>query len=201
MYTYFQRPEEAAKSRESMAGQFEGIGAYIEWKDGQLRIISPIEASPAEKSGILAGDVVLKVDGTELARLIVCQHWPTAESHSTSHGHVTAATPLRPPSSNVDVSFACQLASIVFRVAIPSWYSKEALILLAHSFFLVMRTVLSVAVARLDGRIVRDLVSADKKGFLKGLGLWFALAVPSIYTNSMVSRPVNPHIASSLTLL
>ena len=56
-----------------------------------------------------------------------------------------------------------------------------------HSFFLVLRTVLSVGVARLDGRIVRDLVSADGKGFAKGIGLWFLLAIPSTYTNSMVS--------------
>ena len=41
-------------------------------------------------------------------------------------------------------------------------------------------------VARLDGRIVRDLVSANGKGFIRGLGWWFALAIPSTYTNSMV---------------
>lgn len=42
--------------------------------------------------------------------------------------------------------------------------------------------------ARLDGRIVRDLVSADGKGFLKGLGLWFLMAIPSTYTNTMVLK-------------
>jgi ATP-binding cassette subfamily D (ALD) long-chain fatty acid import protein len=34
-------------------------------------------------------------------------------------------------------------------------------------------------------------VSANGRGFLKGLGLWFALAVPSIYTNAM-ARPAQP---------
>jgi ATP-binding cassette, subfamily D (ALD), peroxisomal long-chain fatty acid import protein len=61
-------------------------------------------------------------------------------------------------------------------------------VVVAHSFFLILRTVLSIGVARLDGMIVRDLVRADGKGFLKGLGLWFLLAIPSTYTNSMVSN-------------
>ncbi len=46
--------------------------------------------------------------------------------------------------------------------------------------------MLSVGVARLDGMLVRDIVSADGKGFLRNLGLWFLLAIPSTYTNTMV---------------
>lgn len=86
---------------------------------------------------------------------------------------------------NLDRTFLLQLKAIT-RVAFRSWNSKESLILFLHSGFLVLRTVLSVGVARLDGRLVRDIVSADGKGFLKGLGLWFLLAIPSTYTNTMV---------------
>ncbi|KAI0372061.1 hypothetical protein BV20DRAFT_964772 [Pilatotrama ljubarskyi] len=104
--------------------------------------------------------------------------------------------PLVPTSHkpNLDKTFLRQLMAIM-RIAFPSWHSKEALILVSHSFFLVLRTVLSVAVARLDGRIVRDLVSADGIGFLKGLGLWFLLAIPSTYTNSMIR-----HLQAKLSL-
>lgn len=86
---------------------------------------------------------------------------------------------------NLDRTFLRQLRAVL-RIALPGWRTPEAALLSAHSFFLVFRTVLSIAVARLDGRIVRDLVNADGKGFLKGLGLWFALAVPSTYTNTMI---------------
>jgi ATP-binding cassette subfamily D (ALD) long-chain fatty acid import protein len=43
-------------------------------------------------------------------------------------------------------------------IVIPGWRSKEMAMLTLHSFFLVARTYLSVVVARLDGRIVKDLV-------------------------------------------
>ncbi|KAI0317948.1 ABC transporter transmembrane region 2-domain-containing protein [Amylostereum chailletii] len=95
---------------------------------------------------------------------------------------------------SLDRSFLRQLFALL-RVAIPSLRSKEAVLVLLHSVFLVLRTVLSIGVARLDGMIVRDLVSADGKGFLKGLGLWFALAIPSTYTNSMIR-----HLQSKLAL-
>ncbi|KAG6334998.1 hypothetical protein ID866_4099 [Astraeus odoratus] len=104
--------------------------------------------------------------------------------------------PSRSPSNpkSVTGAFLYQLRALL-RIVIPSIRTKEALLLTAHSCFLVLRTVLSVAVARLDGKIVRDLVSADGHGFIRGLGLWFALAVPSVYTNSMIR-----HLQSKLAL-
>jgi ATP-binding cassette, subfamily D (ALD), peroxisomal long-chain fatty acid import protein len=87
---------------------------------------------------------------------------------------------------NVDKLFLKQLVAIL-HIVFPSLTSKEVGLLLLHTFFLVTRTILSVYVAHLDGRLVRDIVSADGKGFLRGLGWWFALAIPSSYTNSMVS--------------
>jgi carboxyl-terminal processing protease len=69
-YTVFEEPQAAQESAQRLSGQFEGIGAYIEYKDNKLLIVSPIEESPAEQAGILAGDQVMKVDGQELATLL-----------------------------------------------------------------------------------------------------------------------------------
>ncbi|KAJ3079292.1 hypothetical protein HK102_003876 [Quaeritorhiza haematococci] len=74
----------------------------------------------------------------------------------------------------------------ILKICIPNWRHKTALIVALHTVFLVLRTYLSVVVARLDGKLVKDMVAADGKEFLKGLGYWFAIAIPATYTNSMI---------------
>ncbi|GAA6036388.1 hypothetical protein JCM8097_001697 [Rhodosporidiobolus ruineniae] len=92
------------------------------------------------------------------------------------------ATPTR---VGVNKEFFRQLGAI-FRIIMPRWHSKEVWLVALHTSFLMLRTYLSLLVARLDGKLVGDLVSANGRGFLNGLFLWFALAIPSVYTNGMI---------------
>lgn len=75
----------------------------------------------------------------------------------------------------------------LLKIVIPGWRSKELRLLVSHSVFLVLRTLLSLYVAELDGRLVSNLVRGKGKDFLLGLIWWMIVAVPATFTNSMVS--------------
>ncbi|MBC7074284.1 S41 family peptidase, partial [Candidatus Parcubacteria bacterium] len=61
-YTNFLTPEEAKIFKEDVKGEFEGIGVEIGIKDGKLTIISPLEGTPAQRAGLKAGDVIVKIN-------------------------------------------------------------------------------------------------------------------------------------------
>ena len=62
-YTVFLSPEELEPFDKQIRGTFSGIGAEIDISDDRLRIVSPLEESPAWKSGVMAGDIVLEIEG------------------------------------------------------------------------------------------------------------------------------------------
>ena len=75
----------------------------------------------------------------------------------------------------------------LLKICIPGWKSKEFRLLIGHSVFLVLRTMISLYVAELDGRLVSALVRGKGREFLVGLVWWMGVAVPATFTNSMVS--------------
>lgn len=177
-------------SKEELAQALQQL--YVKEPDGSKILLVP---SP---------NVISKVSHT-LVRQDVCTdiyQVPIKPTPTSQLAYDAKRFPLIPSTHkpSLDRASLRQLTAIL-QIAFPSWHSKESGIIALHSFFLVLRTVLSVAVARLDGRLVRDIVSADGKGFLKGLGLWFALAIPSTYTNTMVRAASfgDPHIKRRLT--
>ena len=69
--TSFLTPEDAAGFMESIEGSFEGIGAFVEWVDEEsaVRIVEPFEDQPAWNAGIRPGDLIIAVDGEDVADL------------------------------------------------------------------------------------------------------------------------------------
>ena len=65
-YTVFMNASEYQSFTEQSEGHFVGIGAQLGIKDDKITVVAPIEGSPAEKAGLKAGDVILKVDGQEI---------------------------------------------------------------------------------------------------------------------------------------
>lgn len=62
-YTKFLDPKEFNEETSSIKGSLKGIGIQIGVQDGKLMVIAPIEDTPAEKAGLLAGDEILSIDG------------------------------------------------------------------------------------------------------------------------------------------
>jgi len=74
----------------------------------------------------------------------------------------------------------------LFKICVPTMRSKEGTLLLLQAMFLFSRTFVSIMVAKLDGYIVKKLVTGKLYGFLWGLAYWLMLSVPATYTNSMI---------------
>ena len=65
-YTAYLSREDLRLDQADLEGSFHGIGAYVGTNsEGYPIVISPMENSPAEAAGILAGDIILEIDGTE----------------------------------------------------------------------------------------------------------------------------------------
>lgn len=62
-HSAYLEPEAFAELQESTSGEFGGLGVEIGQEDGFLKVISPIDDSPAAAAGIQAGDFIIKIDG------------------------------------------------------------------------------------------------------------------------------------------
>ncbi|KAI3340616.1 ABC transporter transmembrane region 2-domain-containing protein [Ustulina deusta] len=95
------------------------------------------------------------------------------------------AVPSAQTKPGLNLAFLHQFLSLM-SIMIPRWTSKEAGLLVSHGAFLMLRTYLSLVVARLDGELVRDLVAGNGRQFLWGITKWCGLGGFAAYTNSMI---------------
>ena len=64
-YTVFLSPDSNSEFQLSLAGKYEGVGIEIAVRDDKLIVIAPIDGTPADKAGVLAGDFIISIDGED----------------------------------------------------------------------------------------------------------------------------------------
>lgn len=62
-YSLYFPPKAATAFTKSFSGEFEGIGAEIGIKNGQLVVVAPLPDTPASKAGLKAGDKIYAISG------------------------------------------------------------------------------------------------------------------------------------------
>ncbi len=68
-HTSYMDPNQYLQSNMPLDGEYEGIGAWVDTTSEYLTIISPMPDSPAEKAGLLPGDIVVMIDGEDMTGL------------------------------------------------------------------------------------------------------------------------------------
>src|SRR5687768_13846347 len=70
-YTVYVPPAKEEEFQGMLDGRFKGVGIQLDQdpKTLEVEVLSPIEGSPAFEAGVMAGDVILKVNGEEIAGL------------------------------------------------------------------------------------------------------------------------------------
>lgn len=63
--TYFDK-EDAEAFDEQTNGAYEGIGVEVLQQDNTLKVVSPIDDTPAARAGLKAGDLIVAIDGTPI---------------------------------------------------------------------------------------------------------------------------------------
>ena len=68
-HSRFLSPEVVKQERNFSRGKLEGIGAEVQMKNKQVVIVASLDDSPAQRSGLKPGDVILKVNGEDVSGL------------------------------------------------------------------------------------------------------------------------------------
>ncbi len=65
-YSSYMSPEMLKEMQTETKGEFGGLGIEVGMEAGVVKVISPIDGSPAESVGVKAGDYIVKIDGTQV---------------------------------------------------------------------------------------------------------------------------------------
>lgn len=101
------------------------------------------------------------------------------ESNKSSQKYIKA----KKVRGNVDREFINRVVKL-FKQLVPSWRNKEVGYIVGLGFLVILRTMMSIWLADVNGRVVKAIVNKDIKMFAKRIFILFLFAIPSSTVNS-----------------
>lgn len=65
-HSAYLKPDDFKELEENTSGEFGGLGIEVGMEDGFIKVVSPIDDTPASKAGVQAGDLIIKLDGVSV---------------------------------------------------------------------------------------------------------------------------------------
>ena len=84
-YSAYMSPELFKEMQTDTRGEFGGLGIEIGMESGVVKVISPIDDTPAAKAGIKAGDYIVKIGKEQGSRKILFRSSKINERSSWVH--------------------------------------------------------------------------------------------------------------------
>ncbi|MDA7817849.1 S41 family peptidase [Sulfurimonas sp.] len=133
-------------------GEFGGLGITVGIKDGALTVISPIEGTPADKAGLEAGDIILKINDESTLNMTI------DEAVSIMRGKV--GDPIEITIVRKGEAKPIKINIIRGVITIESVYAKT-----------IGNNIQYIRVTSFDKKVVEDVAKEinDKKDFTKGI--------------------------------
>jgi carboxyl-terminal processing protease len=122
-------PEDAADMRVQTRGEFGGLGIEVTQEDGFVKVVSPIDGTPADAAGVEAGDFITHVDGESLLGLAL------DEAVDLMRGPVGSEIVITVAREGVEKAFDISIVrDTITLTAVRSRIEKDAVVLRVTTF-------------------------------------------------------------------
>lgn len=160
-YTSFFPPKENQEFKEEIGGAFEGIGAQLGLRDGNVIIETPLRGSPAEKAGVRAKDYILKVNDEETVGWTVEQAKNKIRGPKGTKVTLTVLHELAAKPSEIIIERATiTLPSVVSWIKVPAQITEISSATEAASFLQNPKSIAYIELSRFGDNTNTDWLKA-----------------------------------------
>jgi carboxyl-terminal processing protease len=72
-HSAYLKPSDWKDLQENISGEFGGLGIEVTMEDGYVKVVSPIDDTPAQKAGVQSGDLIVKLDDKPVKGMTLSQ--------------------------------------------------------------------------------------------------------------------------------